>query len=327
MAQFGGWPPPRSRGPRSPSWPRSPGRSSPASISQTVWYAVYGFRSRRHAGDHRQPVAVDSPARPSAAARHRSWPPGWCSWSPGSCSTCPGCCAADTSPRGRSAGRSGRRRVAGVVLGGSYWLGLPVHLVPIVGCVLCLAWSLDLESRLREGSRLRAGAVTRSLVGVAPIATGISAVGDVHSAHAAFVRDRTRGTRGRRCCFGSPATRSSCTAGGRTSSLARGWLPVPVPVEPADAHARPGPGRACEALLEGPDAPTWFVASAPTELLGRIRGTGAGLQAPRQRYTSARDDACGRPGLPSSRASPAPPLDVDCDRHWLPTVETGPPSS
>ena len=75
--------------------------------------------------------------------------------------------------------------------------------------------------------------------------------------------------------------------------------------------------------LTGPDAPTWVVIAVQTNSWGIPEG--ADLQRILDTDYTLHGDACGRP-VYLLKGLARPPLEVECDRQWLPTVETGPPS-
>ena len=200
---------------------------------------------------------------------------------------------------------------AGLVLGGSYWSAYAFVPIPVV--VLCLVLVLDLEESRPAESLSRRGAklVTRSLVGVATVATAVSVVGYVTQT-ADGTAPPTEVYTGQAIAASSEPGDTLVVYGGRADIQYTSGLPSPyehlwsLPMRTLDPDLTELKG-----ILEGPDAPTWFVAYAPLNSWGGVaeRELGPVLA---QRYVR-RDDVCGVAVYVRSGVSRAD-LSVDCDK-------------
>jgi hypothetical protein len=199
----------------------------------------------------------------------------------------------------------------GLILGGSYWPAYAFVLIP--GVALGLVLVLDLEAARRAEGRSRRGPelATRSLVGVATVATAVSVVG--------YVTQNTDGTlpptevyTGRAIAASAQPVDTLVVYGGRADIQYTSGLPSPyqylwsLPMRTLDPDL-----TELESLLEGPDAPTWFVVYAPLDSWGGVaeRVLGSVLA---QRYVR-RDDVCDI-GIYVRDDVSRPDLAVDCDK-------------
>jgi len=200
----------------------------------------------------------------------------------------------------------------GAILGGSYWP--PYAFVLIPSAVLCLMLVLD-NQELRRGDRQRlrvAEWVSRSLVGFAAVTTSLSVVG--------FLTHATPGTgptteyaTGEAIEAASRPGDTLVVYGGRADIQFASGLRSPyehlwsLPMRTLDPELEQLKG-----LLEGPDAPTWFVVFVPLDSWGGVaeREIGPVLA---ERYTF-NTDACGdHPVFVRDDVTRAE-LVVDCDK-------------
>ncbi len=202
---------------------------------------------------------------------------------------------------------------AGLVLGGSYW-GAYAY-VPIPGVVLCLALVLSLDPgavRGRSWARVR-GLVSRVLVGYAVLATALSA------AHFVSVLPDARPDEawtGQAIAAAAEPGDTLVVYGGRADIQFTSGLPSPYPylwslpmrtLDPDLAELR--------ALLDGPDAPTWFVAWVPMSSWG---GTAERVLTPAlEAHYRLETEACGNHLVYVRTDAPRPALQIDCDRSVL----------
>ncbi len=255
-----GWPQPRSRVRPSLSWQRSPGPSSPASISRTVWYAVFGFRCDAMHVISATTSQTNTPRALTLLRRARGLRDaagdGWFLLNlPGLLRRAPiltlAALAAGPGPQPAWswAAAPGRRTPSVPIPSSAVPDARPRHRgVPPAGG--------PLAARSRGWSRGRCAGR------VATVATAVSASGYVTQTADGNRLRPPRCTRvSRSLPLQSPATRWSCTAAGPTSSTPRG-CPLPtsylwsLPMRTLDPDLTELKG-----LLEGPDAPTWFVAT------------------------------------------------------------------
>ena len=263
----------------------------------TLWYAVYGFRS-----DALEVITDQSSAGPGAAgaaaarasrsqrrgvrARRRAAAPA-------------AACGASTRcwPRRRSA--VVLVDTASLVLSGSFWRPYLFAVVP--GVVLCAALLLAVRDHVaRRTERLVVAAVVVSLGGTAVwTVVGLRrrrpAGRDPHRAGAA------PGGRARR--HGRRVRRARRAGAGQRAALA-----VPPPVDACRCAPSTPTWPSCSNLLEGPDAPTWFILWVPESSWGGLAGADHAGAAGALR--AARRDLRRAPRLPArgraaARARPA----------------------
>ena len=193
---------------------------------------------------------------------------------------------------------------AGVVLGGSYWRTYLLGLVPAV--VLCLALLAALPDRR--------GVWMRRVVAVAVASCVLSLVGWVVNNQFA-VEPPTETYSGQAIGAASEPGDTIVVFGGRSDIVMASGLESPyaylwsLPMRTLD----PDLDRLVT-LLDGPDRPTWFVESIP---LDSWTGTGnPGLQDALDRHYERHGDGCGHPiYLRNDVTRPVP--EPDCGASWL----------
>ena len=202
---------------------------------------------------------------------------------------------------------------AGVVLGGSYWPAYAFVLIPSV--VLCLTLVLDNQERRRgERERLRVPErLSRGLVVFAAVTTTISVI--------AFLSHALPGTgptteyaTGEAIGAASRPGDTLVVYGGRADIQFASGLASPykylwsLPMRTLDPEL-----LELRDLLEGPDAPTWFVAWVPLDSWSGIAEQALGPVLA-ERYTF-NTNACGDHPVYLRKDRPRPPLAIACDKE------------
>jgi hypothetical protein len=202
---------------------------------------------------------------------------------------------------------------AGLVLGGSYW---PAYaFVPIPSVVVCLTLVLgSQELRRCERERLRAPErLSRGLVVFAAVTTTISVIALL--SHPLPGTDRTTEyATGEAIGAASQPGDTLVVYGGRADIQFASGLASPykylwsLPMRTLDPELHELRG-----LLEGPDAPTWFVAWAPLYSWGDLaeQALGAVLE---ERYTLI-TKACDDLPVYLRKDRPRPALAIACDEE------------
>lgn len=195
--------------------------------------------------------------------------------------------------------------VVGLLLGGSYWK--PYAFSPIPGVLLCVIMLLEL-AETRPWRRV----VGRGLVVAMAGSTALSVV--LFLLHSGWVGTPPKEYATGRAIAGAAAPGDSLVVyGGRADVQFGSGLPSPyrylwsLPMRVLDPHLAELRG-----VLDGPSAPTWFVAWSPLSAWDHLGDQGVGATLAR-RY-ELHDDVCGRAVYVIDGAQ-RPHLHVDC-RRW-----------
>ncbi len=203
--------------------------------------------------------------------------------------------------------------VIGLVLGGSYWHPYLFNLVPDVA----LAAGLVVTLPAWRGATMR----------VIGLATVLSCV----ISFTVWVVDEIGGQPPPTAAYAGHAvgaaaypTDTIVVYGGRADIVLASGLDSPyrylwsLPMRTLDPHL-----AQLRALLTGPNPPTWVVVAVPTDSWDIPEG--ADLQRILDTDYTLHGDGCGRPVYLLDGVT-RPALSIDCDKPWVPTAETGPPT-
>jgi hypothetical protein len=203
--------------------------------------------------------------------------------------------------------------VVGLVLGGSYWHPYLFNLVPDVA----LAAGLVVALPSWRGTTMR-------VIGLATVAScvisftvwAVDEIGGQPPPTAAYA--------GHAVGAAADSTDTIVVYGGRADIVLASGLESPyrylwsLPMRTLDPHL-----TQLRALLTGPNPPTWVVVAVPTDSWDIPEG--ADLQHILDTDYTLHGDGCGRPVYLHTGLT-RPELSVDCDKPWVPTAETGPPT-